>query len=551
MASLRRVYLATGGVALLLTAFLFLAGASIPFLGSVDVKGRDLFFRLRQTISPPPPEANDLLLINLDDETLRRLELRWPYPRSIYAEALARLKPYSPKAIGFDLIFSGEDFSVESDLAFSDALQTAGNVVIASHQGLGGEIGPSPLIRQSASFVGVVDKPRDRDRIIRRALLAFPMGRELYPSWELALFKKVFSESGAEQFPIHRDLVINYSLRFEEFPQIPFWRLLEGSVLDKEVRNKIVLFGLTAEVFHDIHATPLGSMPGVAVNANVLLMLMSNHFFSFISRWITALLTFLVFWLTLLVVLSSSTAVAFFTVCSVAFLYLIGGYLLFTNQIILDLWLTVVGMVLVLMGGLIFRQGQLFFENLKLREESARDPLTDFYNRRFLILKLKSEFNHLISVGSLFAKDSEVSIIMLDLDNFKLVNDSFGHPEGDRVLCTLAETIRSSVRKGELICRYGGDEFCVILPTTSIQNAAKFAEKLCKLIADHPPLSYRTAANVDSIRVTASFGIASSSLVKTTDSQKLLKAADLAMYRAKAQGGNQVVVFDPTCDMMT
>ena len=84
--------------------------------------------------------------------------------------------------------------------------------------------------------------------------------------------------------------------------------------------------------------------------------------------------------------------------------------------------------------------------------------------------------NHIMAPHGGARQVKEVSVVMIDLDNFKLVNDSFGHAEGDRVLRTMAEAILSSVRKEELICRFGGDEFCVILVNTSIQNAAKFSK---------------------------------------------------------------------------
>src|SRR3989338_7926301 len=131
---------------------------------------------------------------------------------------------------------------------------------------------------------------------------------------------------------------------------------------------------------------------------------------------------------------------------------------------------------------------------------------------------------------------------MVDLDNFKLINDSFGHAEGDRVLRTMAEAIRSSARKQELICRYGGDEFCVILPGTSIKNAAQFAEKIRSLIANHPDLSYRTKDGVDTIRVTASIGVASVAGTKILEHGALIKAADRALYRAKSGWRNRVCV---------
>lgn len=539
----------TAFFAFLFTLLLLFFETVSPVAHSIDLKGRDLFFRLKHRFSEKPAFAKDVVLVVLDDGTLKRLQTRWPYPRSIYAEALKHLEPFSPKAVGFDFVFSGEDFSSASDQSFAEALRGAGNVVIAAHWSIEGEVGPSPLLGKSAWRVGVVDKPRDKDRLIRRAYFHFPIAGETYKSWELELFQKAFSEEAIREFPMKKPMVIDYQLRFNEFAQIPLWELLEGKVPRDRIEHKIVLVGLTSEAFHDIHATPLGSMPGLAVNANVLLTLMARTFFTEASYWVVLALAFFAFWLTLLAALSGTLLRGLLIVLSLIFAYLGVSFLLFSHQFILDLWVVALLTAVVFLGSIVLRESQLFFENLRLREESARDPLTGFYSRRFLELKLKSEMSHILSQhGGRQVK--EVSVVMIDLDNFKLVNDSFGHAEGDRVLRTMAEAIHASVRKEELICRFGGDEFCVILVNTSIQNAAKFAEKLRALIAENPKLVYRTASGVDTIRVTASIGVASVTGIGVTDGGKLLKAADRALYRAKRAGRNQVCVFDADRDVI-
>jgi diguanylate cyclase (GGDEF)-like protein len=545
-----REYAKLGLIGLILTGLIFFIEANSEFIRNIDIKGRDIFFRLRHNFSPPIPEAEQILLVNLDDETLRRLELRSPFPRSIYAEAIRRLLPYAPKAIGFDIIFSGNDISPESDQALAQALKEAGNVVVASYKNIEGGVGPSSLISESAWRVGVVGKPRDKDHVLRRAYLSLPVGGEIHGSWELELFKKAFPEVSLDGFSSRSAVPINYRLRFDEFPQVSFWRVIEGSVLAKQIQDKIILIGLTAEAFHDIHATPLGAMPGLAINTNVLLMLMRNEFFSFISFWLIQTLRFLSFWMALILAASSSVLAGISVLVFLAGIYLSTGFFLFSKQVILDPWLLISATFGVYLGGILIRETQLWFENMRLREESSRDPLTGFYNRRFLTLKLQSEFKRILARRGIFKTPDEISIVMIDLDNFKLVNDSFGHAEGDRVLRTMAEAIRGSVRKTEIICRFGGDEFCVILPGASLQDAAKFGEKIRSLIANHPDLAYRTKDGISTIRVTTSIGVASISGAKATEPAKLMKAADRALYRAKAGGRNQVCVYDPKRDVI-
>ena len=545
-----RSYATLGFVAFILTGLLFFAETKSQLVRSVDVKGRDMFFRLRHAISPLPSEAEQILLVNLDDETLRRLELRSPFPRSIYAEAIKRLTPYSPKAIGFDIIFSGNDISPESDQALAQALKEAGNVVIASYKNIEGGVGPSALIGESAWRVGVVGKPRDKDHVLRRAYLSLPMGEGIHGSWELELFKKAFPGVSLDGIPSLLPVPINYRFRFDEFPQVPFWRVIEGSVLAKQIQDKIILIGLTAEAFHDVHATPFGSMPGLGVNASTLTMLIGKDFFSFGSTWLVQVLRFLSFWIALILASSSSVIAGVSVLVFLTLVYLASGFFLFSRELILDPWILILSTFGVFLGGIIVRETQLWFENMRLREESSRDPLTGFYNRRFLTLKLQSEFKRALGRRGIFKIPEEISVVMIDLDNFKLVNDSFGHAEGDRVLRTMAEAIHASVRKSEIICRYGGDEFCVILLGATIQDAAKFAEKIRSLIANHPDLSYRTKDGTNTVRVTTSIGVASISGAKATEPSKLMKAADRALYRAKSGGRNQVCVYDPNRDVI-
>jgi len=523
----------------------------IPSIHLINLKGRDFFFHLKYVFFAVPDEAKKIVLIALDDETLEKLSTRWPYPRSFYAQILDRLKPHQPKAIGFDLVFSGNDFSEGSDQIFSKALTEAGNVVIAAHKSKEGEVGPSPLIRQSAWRVGIVDKPRDQDRVIRRFYPIRKFDDGVARSWELELLSKAYPEKiPSEKIRENNAEVIDYRVSAKEIQKIPFWKVLNGEILSGDVHDKIVLIGLTSETFHDTHSSPLGSMPGIVINANGVLSMMTGHFFAQASWLYQCLLIFLAVLVTFIVTFSGTALLGFLSVIFMALLFFGASFFLFLHQIVFDVWLINLGMFVVLIGILVYREWQLFFENLRLREESSRDPLTGFYSRRFMELKLKSEVGKLLTSRGGMRNVKEVSVVMIDLDNFKLVNDSFGHGEGDRVLRTMAESVRSSVRKEEVICRYGGDEFCVILSNTNINDAAKFAEKLRQLIANNPDLAYRTASGTDTIRVTASIGVSSVAGSKALEPGGLLKAADQALYRAKKGGRNRVCVFDPATDVI-
>ena len=136
----------------------------------------------------------------------------------------------------------------------------------------------------------------------------------------------------------------------------------------------------------------------------------------------------------------------------------------------------------------------------------------------------------------------QVSLLMIDVDNFKKVNDTHGHIAGDAVLCDIAGTIARDVRGFDLTARYGGEEFVVVMPDTSVEIAAAVAERLRERIAGSR-VSVRGV--VPDIAVSVSIGVAQSTGAEDTPAA-LLGRADGALYQAKGQGRNKVVVAEGT-----
>ena len=159
----------------------------------------------------------------------------------------------------------------------------------------------------------------------------------------------------------------------------------------------------------------------------------------------------------------------------------------------------------------------------RLRSESVRDPLTELFNRRYLDETLPREIRRA-------TRDQQVlSIIMIDVDHFKQFNDKFGHEAGDRMLRGLGDHLNSRTRGHDIACRYGGDEFLLVLPGASLEVAYDRAERLRGEIK-----------NLEVESVCLSLGVSSFPDHGSTATD-LIRAADLALYQAKAQGRNQVV----------
>ncbi|GEM_PF-1855087 len=167
----------------------------------------------------------------------------------------------------------------------------------------------------------------------------------------------------------------------------------------------------------------------------------------------------------------------------------------------------------------------------KLFERAIKDPLTGLYNRYFLEEQGKVEIDRAKRYGY------PISLIMFDLDDFKRVNDTYGHQEGDRVLVRFARILKSKVRSTDMPVRYGGEEFIVLLPNTTPSEALLVAERIRKLMES---TSFRFGS--EEIRITVSAGIASCDSPDCS-LDKLIYQADKAMYEAKRNGKNRVHVI--------
>lgn len=168
----------------------------------------------------------------------------------------------------------------------------------------------------------------------------------------------------------------------------------------------------------------------------------------------------------------------------------------------------------------------------QLREQAIRDPLTDLFNRRYLDETLERE------LARAEREKYPLCIVMMDLDHFKTVNDVYGHEAGDVVLKSLAEKVMEQCRHGDFACRYGGEEFVLVMPNICIESTSKRARDLHQNIE-----KMNIAYGRFHLSVTTSMGIACYPAHGTTK-EELLRAADKALYRSKHSGRNCVSVYE-------
>jgi diguanylate cyclase (GGDEF)-like protein len=186
-------------------------------------------------------------------------------------------------------------------------------------------------------------------------------------------------------------------------------------------------------------------------------------------------------------------------------------------------------------------QDQLRAAKAELERLSVTDGLTGLFNRRYFQKRLAEEFQRALRYVD------PVSLMMLDIDHFKKVNDTFGHPFGDLVLKGTAELVRGTVRDPDICSRFGGEEFAIILPKTHLAGALVVAERIWReLGAKRYPLDEKAqeaSGGRKELEVTASIGLAFFPSKDITSPDHLVKYADEALYRAKREGRNCICLY--------
>jgi len=172
--------------------------------------------------------------------------------------------------------------------------------------------------------------------------------------------------------------------------------------------------------------------------------------------------------------------------------------------------------------------GELLRKEEDLERLTITDPLTGLYNRRFFQPRLDVEIERAKRYGRVS------SLVMLDVDNFKEINDQRGHQFGDRVLAEVGKILKGNVRASDIVCRYGGEEFAVLLPETPLEQAGLAAEKLRTCLKE----GFQEGR--DPVALTVSLGVASYPSPGVADGNDLVRRADAALYEAKGRGRDRV-----------
>ena len=527
----------------------------------------DLFFRVRPVESTDPR----IVVITIDDADITQIGT-WPLPDQVLAQLLKKLSDRKPRAIGLDLY---RDLPVEPGNGELEAVFRTTPNLIGVEKRFGSRQVPPPKTLAARKQVAIVDRVEDADGRIRRDLLSarskegktyLSLGTRLSLMYlEAQGIQLEQIEGRSDQYRLGRatftslqsndgayiradtngyQTLLNFRGNTQVFTKIPLRTFLQGAVSSELIRDRVVLIGSTAESTNDFLLTPYDSgqtdqfsrTPGVFVHANAVSQMLGaaidgrlllQVFPEAIEKmWAIA-------WalggilLSRRVLQGSWTEKSFFYgqaalgVSGLSIGVVLSSYGLF----LLGWWIPVFPAIL----GLSISTGVcLLFHEQDLHRLAYIDELTQVANRRYFEQQLVKSVQQRV----------EVSLILCDVDFFKLYNDTYGHQAGDRCLTQVAQTLKQSVRRTDLVARYGGEEFAVILPNTSTAAAEQVAERILQQIRE---MKIEHTSSKVSDCVTLSCGIASMNAERSFQLldgtiHHLVERADKALYQSKLEG---------------
>ncbi|WP_434685321.1 CHASE2 domain-containing protein [Pseudanabaena minima] len=525
----------------------------------LELKFLDKLFQLRTSEGLEPR----IVMVTFDDRDIAKVG-KWPFPDDVVAKLIAKVKAGNPRVIGLDVY---RNLPVEPGFEeLKQIFQSTPNLIVAE-KFVSPSVLPPPYIDYKKQ-VGFVDTVVDQDGTVRRGLLSIekPNGEIIYSFSTKISLNYLVLENIRPQISSDKDntvilgksrfapldsyqtgygaadnggyqILLNYRCQTECFQEVSMTNVLDGKYPQNLFENRIVLIGSTAESLRDFFFSPYGQIPGVHIHANLISQIINGAinnrpFLQTYPKWIEGI------WVIVWAAIGVSGISGFLRGNNLGKSQFITGILTF-------LLIATLGLVLISYISFLFSFWLPIFPTLfsfllsslisiiqlgeKFRYASNIDELTQIANRRYFDRFLMKNFQ----------TKQDLSVIICDVDHFKLYNDSYGHQSGDTCLQQVAQAINKSVRSGELAGRYGGEEFAVILPHTDYESALTVAERIVTNVRN---LNIPHKSSKTSNFVSLSCGVATMT-AEDSSSLDLLIKADRALYQAKEQGRNRVVGY--------
>lgn len=558
----QRLKIVTNILAVLFLSFLLAyAFVLIPFgvFESAQLKTVDIFFRVSHALKPLPKQLNSVAIVAIDDASLQQVNRKWPWDRDVYAEMLKNIRSAQPRVIGFDIIFIGESAHKENDELFRRVIADAGNVVLASYYtDIGEHVIPHAPFADAARSYGLINKPRDMDYRVRCTRFFVEPEKEETKRIDYSFEAKILCEyygcpvndmrydgrsihirnkrAGGPDIaiPVASDgiFTINYVATDRDFTVIPAWRIISGVFDKEELRDRIVLIGQTNEIIHDVYPTPLLDMPGVLINANAILTVLTGRYVTELPPLVNSLVLVLFTALAIGLTYRYAPLKGFFCIFLEIAVFLGLSAWAFSSCYVADFFSVIFCVVLSYIAVTFYKYVCLIIESVNLKQDAITDGLTGLFILKYFTLRIQNEFER--------AKryNTKLSFIMMDIDHFKHFNDTYGHEQGNVVLKGFADLMKDTFRKSDIVARYGGEEFCALLPGVGRGEAFESAERFRRKLQSLPFL-----VRGQEVRVTVSIGVVSFPDTYIDATNDFIECADKALYEAKNSGRNKTVYY--------
>jgi len=528
------------------------------------------------------PVASPIVFIDMAEDSIEAIG-RWPWPRKWHAALIKILDEHVPRAIAFDVIFSESQDPAE-DGALREAMWQSKKVYLPVLYNLNNEEGlglyeglgissvakPLPMFSSVSKGTGHINAVPDMDGILRRApaiikykdVTTYQFGIKIALdmlgvdvkdiSFDRKDHRLVSKTSSGRILKIPLDsqnrIIINWLRKWgREFPHYSFIDIIKSYALIKEgkkpiidlnvFKDKVCMVGLTASGLTDIKPVPIqNAYPAVGVNAMILNSVLDGDFIYDLPRGyniailiiISILVTLCLPYLRLLggVILVVAAIVGYAAVSIIVFSMF---------DVVIVTFYPIFAILLSYSFTSIYVQILQSVERARLFKQATRDGLTSLYNVRHFNLLFEAEFKNASTY-----KSRRLSIIMADVDNFKSINDTYGHQAGDQILREIAKIMQSKCREVDVVARYGGEEFIMMLTGAGEKEACDVAEKI-RLAVEAKKFKFKN----EDYHATLSLGIAEYS--KERDKYELVGKADKALYKAKHEGKNKVCIYSSVC----
>jgi len=523
------------------------------------------------TLKSPLPPPREIVIIEIGQESLSTIQ-KWPIPRDIYARLINILADAKVYSIGIDVVFA-ERSTPEADEALASAIRRAGMVylpyyfeALPSSASYGLPVDILPIFRDAAKREGFINMVPGSDGIVRWVQLCIPYEEKAY--WQFAFVmacdwlgvdaeavipspgKTLEIETRSEgriSIPLneHGAMAIDWSGPWRKaFVRYSLADILKSAdqatrgerprVPLSELKGRICLVGLTIPGTYDTMRTPFDPLaPAISIHASIIDQLLEHRFIRVASREIDLLLLLFLGLAVSVIFPHLKPAMGIMSMLAVCVLYAAFALILFFRyQIQVALAAPLITLILTHFAISVHHEIVISIERARLHHIATRDGLTGLYIIGHFRLLLDAE------VAEAQQSGMPLAVIMTDIDHFKQFNDTYGHQEGDFILKEVARIMSSTCRELDIVGRYGGEEFIIMLPNAPLSGARNIAERIRRGIEDrlfsHMGKKYK---------VTLSLGV--TQLDPLDSSDDFIKRADEALYEAKHAGRNTVRAKEP------